>query len=735
METNKQYHFKDYFLQDFLAGFAVFLVAIPLCLGIALASGAPLLSGVMSGIIGGIVIGFLSKSHTSVSGPAAGLVAVIITSIQTLGSYEIFLVAVVIAGLLQIVMGFARFGILANYIPSSVIRGLLGAIGIIIILKQIPYLLGYVADNEGDFSFFQPNGENTISAILHIFSRIDISVAFVGIVSMVSILTWEKCSCYFKGYLKMIPSPLIAILVGIPTAYLMDKVFHSALDSNMFVNLPVVRSHEELQSVIVRPSFAHVVNYKLYIVAATIAVIASIETLLNIESADKIDTKKRYTDPNRELVAQGAGNMLCGFAGGLPITSVIIRSSVNVTSGAVSKVSTIVHGFLLLICIALMPSVLNKIPLASLAAILILTGYKLIKIPVLREMYNRGANQFIPFICTIFAILFTDLIIGVGIGLVCGLYYILKSHYQNPFKLYNEITHIDQTTRIELPQQVSFLNKNAFMIFLYSLPENAKLVIDARSTEYIDYDIIELMREFKAIHAPLKKIKINLVGFKKRYHAFKFHDINQFRDIVTKEIQKNLKPSDVLTILKDGNKRFVSNKRINRDLLLQMHEVVSDQHPMAVILSCIDSRTSVELVFDLGLGYVFSVRIAGNIINNDILGSIEFACKVAGAKLIVVLGHTNCGAIKGACDGVKMGHLTGVVEKIQKAIDIETQTTSNRNSSNETFINNVANININLTKLALVEQSPIIHEMLAAGEVTIVGAMYDISSGIVKFDV
>jgi carbonic anhydrase len=735
METNKQYHFKDYFLQDFLAGFAVFLVAIPLCLGIALASGAPLLSGVMSGIIGGIVIGFLSKSHTSVSGPTAGIVAVFITSIQTLGSYEACLVAVLIAGLLQIATGFARFGIVANYIPSSVIRGLLGAIGIIIILKQIPYLFGYVADNEGDFSFFQANGENTISALFHVFSKINISVALVGLVSIASIILWNKYVYRVSKKLARIPSSLVAILIGIPFAYLLEGVMGAKIDSSMFVNLPIIRSYQDFTQAITTPSFTFLADYRVYIIALSLFAILSTETLLSIESSDKLDTKKRYTDPSRELVAQGIGNVLCGFVGALPIASVVIRSSVNVTSGSKSKVASIIHGLLLLVCVALMPALLNKIPLASLAAILILTGYKLIKIPVLREMYSRGANQFIPFICTIFAILFTDLIIGVGIGLICGLYYILKSHYQNPFKLYNEITHIDQTTRIELPQQVSFLNKNAFMIFLYSLPENAKLVIDARSTEYIDYDIIELMREFKAIHAPLKKIKINLVGFKKRYHAFKFHDINQFRDIVTKEIQKNLKPSDVLTILKDGNKRFVSNKRINRDLLLQMHEVVSDQHPMAVILSCIDSRTSVELVFDLGLGDVFSVRIAGNIVNNDILGSIEFACKVAGAKLIVVLGHTNCGAIKGACDGVRMGHLTGVVEKIQKAIDIETQTTLNRNSSNETFTNNVTNININLTKLALVEQSPIIHEMLAAGEVTIVGAMYDISSGVVKFDV
>jgi len=343
-------------------------------------------------------------------------------------------------------------------------------------------------------------------------------------------------------------------------------------------------------------------------------------------------------------------------------------------------------------------------------------------------------NQFIPFIFTIFAILFTNLLIGVGIGLICGLYYILKSHYQNPFKLYNEMMYVDETIRIELPQQVSFLNKNAFMVFLHSLPSKTKLVIDARSTEYIDYDIIELLREFKAIRAPLKKIKINLVGFKRKYYALKFHDFHQFRDVITQEMQKNLKPFDILGILKDGNKRFLNNKRINRDLLVQMREMVMDQHPMAVILSCIDSRTAVELVFDLGLGDVFSIRIAGNIINNDILGSIEFACKIAGAKLIVVLGHTNCGAIKGACDGVKMGHLTGIIEKITTAIDLEKETVTNRDSSNHTFINNVSHININCTKIALLEQSSIINEMVAVGDVAIIGAMYDVSSGVVKFD-
>jgi carbonic anhydrase len=429
-------------------------------------------------------------------------------------------------------------------------------------------------------------------------------------------------------------------------------------------------------------------------------------------------------------MAQGVGNTISGLLGGMPMTSVIVRTSANINAGAATKMSAIFHGALLLVCALAVPGLLNKIPLACLAAILLFTGYKLAKPALFREMYGRGWNQLVPFVVTIVAIVVTDLLVGMLIGLGVSLFFILKSNFKNPFEFVTEKYHIGETIRLQLAPQVSFFNKASVKNTLEQVPDNSTLVIDASDSDFIDHDVMEIVDEFKSVKAPERDIKVSLVGFKARYEMT---DHVQFVPVLTQDLQAKLTPHEVLDILKRGNERFVTGQPINKNLLAQVDRTASNQHPMAVVLSCIDSRTSAELIFDLGIGDIFSVRVAGNVVNEDIIGSMEFACKVAGAKMIVVLGHTACGAIKGACDSVNLGNLTGLLSRIQPAVAMETGTLTNRTSQNTEFVEKVARLNVNVALHNILAGSPILANMVQGGEVGIVSGIYDVKTGVVSF--
>ena len=710
--------------QDFPASLVVFLVALPLCLGVALASGAPLLSGLISGIIGGVVVGFLSQSHTSVSGPAAGLAAVVLSSIMQLGSFETFLLAVVIAGVLQVVMGIAKAGFIANYIPSNVIKGLLAAIGLILILKQIPHAFGIDKDVENDFTFFQQDGENTFSELLSIVNYFSWGSVVITILSMLVLIYWDKIS--IKS-IKIIPVSLFVVILGVVCNAFFIYYFPSfAIETAHLVNIP---KFDGVQSLLTFPNFSGIANYQVWVVAFTIAIVASLETLLNLEAVENIDPHKRQASPNRELFAQGVGNILSGLIGGIPITSVIVRSSVNINAGAASKVSTILHGLFLLISLILLSPIINLIPLASLASILILTGYKLTKVSLFRDMYKKGLNQFIPFVVTILAIVFTDLLMGVLIGLAVSIFYLLKSNFKNPFVLQKETLHIDEIVRMELPNQVSFLNKASIKDTLWSIPNDSKIIIDATNTDFIDSDILEIITDFKQTISKEKGIKLNILGLKEQYQL---DDHIQFVNVLDKEIQQKMQPDDIVEILKKGNQRFVSGIRNEKYLKHQVNATSFGQNPLAIVLSCIDSRTTTEHIFDLGLGDIFSVRIAGNILNKDILGSMEFATQLVGVKLVVVLGHTKCGAIIGACNDVKLNHLTTLLQKVKPAIEKESTTIENRNGSNETFVNNVTALNVLLTIARIRAESSIIADLENKGIVKIIGGLYNVETGVVN---
>jgi MFS superfamily sulfate permease-like transporter len=501
---------------DFASGLVVFLVALPLCLGIAMASGAPLFSGIISGVIGGIVVGYLSKSHISVSGPAAGLTAIILTAITDLGAFDVFLTAVFIAGLIQLALGFIKAGTISNYFPTNVIEGMLAGIGIIIIMKQLPHAFGYDSDFEGDQSFLQMDGSNTFSTLLGIFDYVQLGSIIITVISLLILITWDKVS--FLKKLKLIPGALVAVLIGV----ILNEIFTStgsslAIAKEHLVSLPVPTTLEEFKQIIVTPNFSGITNLKVWIVGLTIAIVASIETLLCIEAADRMDAQKRYTDTNVELKAQGIGNIVSSLLGGLPMTSVVVRSSANNNAGAKSKMSAIIHGVLLLISVVTIPLILNKIPLATLAAILLLVGYKLAKPSTFRHFWKKGKYQFVPFIATLSAVVFTDLLKGVALGIIISIIFVLKGNLKRAYNFRKEEYADGDVIHIDLAQEVSFLNKAAIKSTLNDIPENSKVIIDAKDTVYIAHDILDLIHEFKTTRAKDDNIKVKLKGFKKAY--------------------------------------------------------------------------------------------------------------------------------------------------------------------------------------------------------------------------
>ena len=494
---------------DLPASVVVFLVAIPLCLGIALASGAPLIAGLISGLVGGIVVGLVSKSALGVSGPAAGLVAIVLTAISTMGGYERFLMAVVLSGIIQIIFGLFRAGIIAYYVPSSVIKGMLSAIGVIIILKQIPHAFGYDADYEGDLSFQQADGHNTFTELRHMLDAISPGAMIVAGISLLILILFESKWIKEKPSLRLIPGPLVAVIVSV----ILGLAFQGTgleISADHMVSIPIPDSFEGLISSLTHPEWVPLTDGLLWTTALTIAVVGSIETLLCLEAADKLDPLRRVTPANRELIAQGTGNIMSGLIGGLPITQVIVRSSANIQSGGRTKVSTITHGALILVATIFIPQLINLVPLASLAAILILVGYKLVRISIIRSMYNRGRTGFVPYVVTLLAIVFTDLLTGIIIGSITAIFFILYDNFITPFHLEKSRDDKGEFVRMVFGEDVTFLNKAAVMRTLNEFPENTRVVVDGSKTIHVDHDIMEILHDFE-INAEMKHIDLKVV--------------------------------------------------------------------------------------------------------------------------------------------------------------------------------------------------------------------------------
>ena len=501
---------------DLPSSIVVFLVALPLCLGIALGSGAPLFSGLIAGIVGGIVIGALSGSQLSVSGPAAGLTTIVAAAILKLPAFEAFLLAVVLCGAFQIALGFLKAGVIGDYIPGAVIKGMLAAIGLILILKQFPHLVGYDADFEGDESFTQANNENTLSAITNSFKYITPVAVIIGVICLVFQFSWEKFVSNKTGFLKLLPAPLVVVLIGVGINEFLKSSGGNALGADHMVNIPIASSAGEFLSFFSFPDWSNLSNVDVWITAITLALVASLETLLSLEAIDDLDPYQRVSPTNRELKAQGVGNMISGLIGGLPITSVIVRSSANVNAGAKTKMSAIFHGLLLLLSVALIPGILNLIPKSALAAILIFTGYKLAKPTLFKMYYKKGMDQFFPFVITIVAILFTDLLKGVLIGIVVGLFFIIRSNFRSAVFVVNDKNRY----LFRLRKDVSFLNKPIIKRKLEEVPDNSIVLIDASRADFIDKDVVEVIEDFM-ISAPLKNITVELKKSVTREQGFK----------------------------------------------------------------------------------------------------------------------------------------------------------------------------------------------------------------------
>jgi MFS superfamily sulfate permease-like transporter len=497
-------NWKEYFSHDLFASIVVFLVALPLCLGIALASGAPLHAGLIAGIVGGIVVGSLSGSSLSVSGPAAGLTTIVLAAITKLGSYEAFILSVFLAGIFQILLGFLKAGTIGHFVPASVIKGMLAAIGLILILKQIPHAVGFDSDFEGDESFFQPDGLNTITEIIEALGAFSAGAAIISLVSIAVIVLWEGKAIQRQSILPMLPGALIAVLLGV----FLNLIFISfvpelALDQKHMVDMP--NFLEKGAGLLTLPDFSRLVDPLIYTTAITITIVASLETLLSIEACDKLDPVRRITPLNRELKAQGVGNAISGLLGGLPLTAVIVRSSANVGAGARSKASAITHGAILLLSIVLIPSVLRLIPLSCLAGVLIVIGYKLTPPSLYKEMYRRGKDQFLPFLITVVAIVFTNLLQGVFIGLLVSVFFILRSNFHEAIVFVNE----GNQYLLKLTKDVSFLNKSTLKKRFMSIPDNSSVVIDGTAAQFVDHDVKEAIRDFIET-SKSKKISIQL---------------------------------------------------------------------------------------------------------------------------------------------------------------------------------------------------------------------------------
>ena len=525
---------------DIPSSIVVFLVALPLCLGIALASGAPLFSGIIAGIVGGTVVALLSGSALGVSGPAAGLAVIVLSSIQELGAFETFLMAVVIAGIMQLIFGVLKAGVIGYYFPSAVIKGMLSGIGIIIILKQIPHAFGYDKDPEGDFAYSQVDGHTTFSELGYMLEAITPGAVIITAVSLAILILWERPFIKKHPILSIIQGPLLVVAAGIGLNLYFAGNEQFVLSSDHLVNIPVADTLVGFFDQFTLPDFSQWNNQQVYVVAATIAIVASLETLLSVEATDKLDPMKRITPTNRELTAQGVGNIVSGLIGGLPVTQVIVRSSANIQSGGRSRASAFIHGILLLVSAMTIPNILNLIPLSSLAAILLLVGYKLAKPALFKEMWVKGSRTFIPFIVTIVGIVRIDLLIGIGLGMVVAIIQILWNNFKTPYH-FDPATYKDgEPVKIQFSEDVSFLNKASILNMLNKLPDGAHVMIDASKTKNLHPDVEEILENFKE-NAKTRDITLEIHGLGDSGHD----SVEQFGHLVLDEPIKKKKKSKV----------------------------------------------------------------------------------------------------------------------------------------------------------------------------------------------
>ncbi len=712
--------------KDIPAGIVVFLVALPLCLGIALASGAPLMSGLISGIIGGVIIGYLSKSGTSVSGPAASVAAVVLLAIEDLNSFQLFLGALVLAGFIQVILGIVKAGILADYMPTSIIKGLLAGIGVILILSQLPYTIGYEIDKSKLLNYSEDYLNNTYNLILNFFNAFTIGAVVISVLSLGILIYWDKTP--LKNF-KLIPPALVVVILGVLLNQLF-KIFMPFfyLDGIHLVNIPKVDS---IRTFFTFPDFSGYSDPKVWTTAFTIAIIASISTLLNIEATDNIDKLNRRTPPNRELIAQGIGNTLSGLLGGIAITSVIVRSSVSIEAGAQTKLSTIIHGFLLLLSVLFLSSIINLIPLASLAAILLVVGYKLASISVFKSLYKRGWNQFLPFVLTVIFIVLTDVLTGVLIGSALSIFYLLRSNYYNPFYIENIKYVQDEVIKLELSNEVSFFNKASIKNTLWSVPDNSKLLIDASFTSYMDPDVVDIIKEFQTRALVDHNIEVNVIGMKDSYLLGEEID---FYKKTKAEIKAKTNPKEILAYLKEGSTTYASRNLMSRKM--QSKDLVEhlNESPLAVVLTCVDLREPLNMMLNTAIGDLVSLRSAALIIEKQSILNLEISCRDQGAKLVLFYGNSHNTVVKEAIIEYLKNESSNLSILIEDALKSETFSSRDLQSESlDQLANDIVDFNIEKAKSDLIAKSPYFKEALKKGDIGIASAFFNRDDNSVVF--
>jgi carbonic anhydrase len=701
---------------DLPAGLVVFLVALPLCLGVALASEAPLFAGLIAGIVGGVVVSLLSGSSLAVTGPAAGLTVIVIASIETLGSYPAFLLAVVLSGIIQIILGFIRAGNIGNFFPSSVVKGMLAAIGIILILKQIPHAIGYDVNHEGDFSFFQWDHENTFTEIVKAFKRTELGAIIISFVSVGFMILWDNP--VFKKF-KIIPGALLAVTLAIIINLVYQKFYPNlALSDYHLVDIPVSKGVSDFLSIFSFPDFSAFSNTNIYFVAFTLAAVASLETLLSVSAIDKLDPYMRRTPANRELKAQGVGNIISGLIGGLPITAVIVRGAANVNAGAKSKMSAFFHGCFILIAVLVIPHIINLIPLSCLAAILILVGYKLTKVSLFKNMFVQGWEQFLPFIVTIVAIVFTDLLKGITLGMAVSAFFILKRNLNNPGFLHKEDLDQGQKIRIVLAEEVSFLNKAGIIERLDKIKNNADVIIDASNSRYIDNDVLQIIDEF-VVMASRKNINVELLGFSKAFQV-----INR----KTEEVDHMQQDYDMLF---ENNKKWVTQKLAEDQYYFE--KLAEGQFPKYLFIGCSDSRITANEITGTDAGELFVHRnIANLVIHTDmnLMSVLQYSVEVLKVEHVIVCGHYGCGGVKAAVDGKDHGLIDKWLRNIKDVYRVHKKDL-NKIEDDEARHKKLVELNVREQVYHLCMTS-IIQNSWAKGERPLVhGWVYDIHEGLI----
>lgn len=727
-------------VSDLFSGLVLFLIAAPIGVGIAVTLGLPAQAGLMAAIIGGLVVGALSGSRCSVTGPSAGLSIIIVSELQVLASFERFLLALTLAGGIQILFGRFGLGKLSYFMPSSVVRGLIAAVGIILILKQIPHMLGHDVDPMGEMSFWQPDRQNTFSELFRIPNDFFMSATLISAVCLLILYGMDVLQKR-APWAASVPSALLAIAVGTTLSLILRQVDPTwGLEERHFLQVGTWETGSRWLGIVVIPDTRDLLNPAVYAAAMLIAVVASLETLLALDAVDRLDPEQRSSPPNRELMAQGVGNALCGILGGLPLTSRLQFSHLNILSGGKTQMATILHGGLLLLSIALIPVYLNAIPLACIAAVLFYVGTKLAAPYLFREVWSEGRYQFLPFLATALAIVFTEKVIGATIGLGVSLLFILTSSLRRPLHKVVEKHLTGELLHIEFPNQTSFLYRAGLEQALREAKPGSHIMLNAQGADYIDPDVLRLVRDFKEKTAPKQGVEVSLRGFRDRYDL---HDETKFIDYSTRELQEKLTPCEVLRLLQEGNARFKLGESNFRDYAAQLRTAGSGQFPYAAILSCIDSRAPVETILDLGLGDIFSVRIAGNVVGPKVLGSLEYACGVAGSKLILVLGHTKCGAVTASVKFCASGtnpevatgcrHLAAIVDRVTSATNQAACLQAGEGEHFNQFVESITKENVKQSVQQILAQSPTLNRLAIEGKIGVLGGVYDIATGEIEF--